>query len=268
MRTKTTLFCTIISMIVLAPLAAQDIMTKADSLFECRCKGFNQSEMLVDSANINGAIALYNQILTDSVDSDKKHEAVWKILRSYYFKGNYITKDKDYKKVLFSEGIELGEKYLIEFPESVEIHCWLGILWGYLGEVHNSLTAARMGVPKKVRYYAEKTIALDETYLDGGGYRMLGRLHFKVPKIPIFMNWPSKKKSQYYLEKAHEIAQDNMLNKLYLAEVLLNRNQEERARTLLREILDTDEIIHGLAVDTWIKNEAKKLMQDYLEEPY
>jgi tetratricopeptide (TPR) repeat protein len=253
-------------MITAVRLFAEDAIVKADSLFEYRNEGFNQEELLADSTNINNAIDLYKQVLTDSVNSEKKHEAIWKLLRAHYFKGNYITKDNDYKKLIFAQGMEIGEKFLPEFPESVEIHCWLGILWGYLGEVYSGLSAARMGIPKKVKYYAQKVIELNDTYLDGGGYRMLGRLHFLVPKIPIFMNWPSKKKSQLYLEKAHEIAPDNMLNKLYLAEVLFRRDQEERARILLQEILDTEGVVHGLAVDTWIKSEAKDLMKKYMDD--
>ena len=266
MQFKTTSIGIIVIMMITLQLVAEDIMTKADSLFEYRSEIFNASELVADSTNINEAIALYHQVMTDSVDSEIKHEAIWKMLRAHYFKGNYITRLNEYKQVIFSKGVEIGEKYIHEYPESVEIHCWLGILWGYMGEVHSRLASVRMGVPKKVKYYAEKAIELDETYLDGGGYRMLGRLHFKVPKIPILMQWPSKKKSQHYLEKAHEIAPENMLNKLYLAEVLFKRNQEKRAQELLKEILDTEGIVHGLAVDTWIKGEAKNLMEKYMDD--
>jgi thioredoxin-like negative regulator of GroEL len=90
-------------------------------------------------------------------------------------------------------------------------------------------------------------------------------LYFKVPRIPLLMNWPSKKKSLEYLEKAYEIAPENMLNKLYLAEVLFANNKDERARKLLTEILSTTEIKHGLAVDTWVKRQAEELMQKYPE---
>jgi tetratricopeptide (TPR) repeat protein len=244
---------------------AEDSMTKADSLFEQRNAIFNAAELLADSDNVNEAISLYQNEFDTNADSSKKQEALWKLLRAYYFKGNFTTKDNSDKKQIFSKGIEIGEKYLDEFPKSAEIHCWLGILWGYWGEVHSTLTAARKGVPGRVKYYAEKTIALDDTCLDGGGYRMLGRLYFKVPRIPLLMNWPSKKKSLEYLEKAYEIAPENMLNKLYLAEVLFANNKDERARKLLTEILNTTEIKHGLAVDTWVKRQAEELMQKYPE---
>ncbi len=261
MKHGLTTFGLIVFLAIFSRSLAENLITKADSLFESRNAIFNSAELLADSANVDEAISLYQNEFDTNPDSSKKQEALWKLLRAYYFKGNYTTKDNKDKKKFFTKGVKLGEKYLHEFPESAEIHCWLGILWGYLGEVHSNLTAARKGVPGKVKYYAERTIALDEICLDGGGYRMLGRLYFKVPKIPIFMNWPSKKKALEYLEKAHKIAPENMLNKLYLAEALLAKNQKERAQELLQEILDTEDLVHGLAVDTWIKNEAKELMQ-------
>ncbi len=242
---------------------AEDTLSKADSLFECRNAIFNAAELLANSANIDEAISRYQKEFDASTDSSKKQEILWKLLRAYYFKGNFTTKDNNDKKQIFSKGIEIGEKYLNEFPESAEIHCWLGILWGYWGEVHSALTAARKGVPGKVKYYAERTIALDDTCLDGGGYRMLGRLYYKVPKIPLLMNWPSKKKALKYLEKAYEIAPENLLNQLYLAEVLFANKEEKRARDLLQQILNTKEIKHGLAVDTWVKRQAEELMQKY-----
>jgi tetratricopeptide (TPR) repeat protein len=263
MKSGTMILGAIVFFSIFSRSYAENTLTKADSLFESRNAIFNEAELLADSANINEAISLYQNEFEAGTDSSKRQEILWKLLRAYYFKGNFTTKDINGRKAIYTKGIELGENHIHEFPRSAEIHCWLGILWGYWSEVHSALTAARKGVPGKVKYYAEKTIELDDTCLDGGGYRMLGRLYFKVPKIPLLMNWPSKKKALEYLEKANGIAPENMLNKLYLAEVLFAGNKKERAQGLLREIINTEGIQHGLDVDAWIKDQAKKLMQKY-----
>jgi hypothetical protein len=184
-------------------------------------------------------------------------------LQAFFFKGLFTTQDVHVRRKIYSTGIEIGERFLPEFPQSVALHCWLGILWGYWGEVHSMTASARKGVPAKVRYYAEKTISLDSTFLDGGGFRMLGRLNFKVPKIPPFLNWPSKKKALQWLQKANAIGPDNWYNKLYLAEVLLNQNQIEPAVALLHEILQSSGIHHDVAIDAYIKKQARILLEKY-----
>jgi tetratricopeptide (TPR) repeat protein len=242
-------------------LRADPYLMKADSLFENRFVGFDAERILADSVAINKAIGFYQQAIDVSTLNNSKREAIWKLLRAYYFKGNFTTDDIEEKQQIFSRGTEIGENYIDQYPESVEMHCWLGILWGYWGEVHSSFTAARKGVPGKVKYYAEKTIQLDDRYLDAGGYRMLGRLHLMVPNIPLVMGWPSKEKSLKFLRKACTIAPDNLLNKLYLAETLHATGNKGEAKLMLEEIVHTGEIVHDIIVDTWVKKEAQRLME-------
>jgi len=260
MKIKLITISSLLLLMLTTQLFAGISLSQADSLVELRNAQFDSINILADSTHINQAIHLYQEIIANSAIRTEKHEAIWKILSAYYFKGLFTTLDNDSRKKIFSEGIQIGEKYLPEFPESVEIHCWLGILWGYWGEVSSQFASARAGVPDKVKSLAEKTIALDETYLEAGGYRLLGRLHFKVPKIPLFMSWPSKTKSIEYLEKAHQMAPSNLFNTLYLAEVLLDQEQEARARQLLNEIINTKKLQHGIAADAFVKRQAKILL--------
>jgi tetratricopeptide (TPR) repeat protein len=247
-------------------LIADDYIVKADSIFNSRIDHFDVEKVLADSTTVNRAIRLYQKSLTANRLKEEKYEAIWKLLQAYYFKGNFTTDNMEEKQRIFARGVEIGEHHIKTYSESVEIHCWLGILWGYLGEVYSSFTAARKGVPGKVKYYAEKTIELDDHYLDAGGYRMLGRLHFMVPKIPLLMGWPSKEKSMQLLKKACAIAPKNLLNKLYLAEVLYEENDKNQARLILENVIHTREIIHDIIIDTWVKNEAGRLLHKFFPE--
>lgn len=239
---------------------AADLMAKADSLFEQRSAVFDANNILADNANINQSISLYKKILDTSTDAKVKDEAAWKILQAYFFKAMFTTTSVRGKVKVFREGVTIGEKLVDEFPESVAVNCWFGIVLGYLGELDSKLNSARNGIPGRVKKIAEKVIALDPNYLGAGGYRMYGRLNYIVPSIPLVMSWPSKKKSVEYLEKACAIAPDNLFNKLYLAEVLLDRKQTERAVQILKSIIGTGEIRHGIALDTFIKRRAKLLL--------
>ena len=244
-----------------AQLAAANLMAKADSLFEQRSAVFDANKILADNANINQSISLYKKIHDTSADAKVKQEAAWKILQAYFFKAMFTTTVDKEKVKIFSEGVAIGKKLVEEFPESVAVNSWFGIVLGYMGEYDSKLSSAKNGIPGKVKKIAEKVIALDPNYLGASGYRMYGRLHYIVPSVPLVMSWPSKKKSIEYLEKACIIAPDYLINQLYLAEVLLDQKQTERAVKILESIIHTREICHGIALDTFIKRRAKVLLE-------
>lgn len=235
---------------------------KADSLFDMRNDSFETNTLFSDSVVIDKAIQLYQQFVKESLSNSDRHEAIWKTLRAYYFKGTYTTDELNIRRKTYADGIQFGKSYVEEFPNSVEIHGWMGILWAYTGEVNGVLTSARKGVAGKVKYYAEKTIALDSTFLDAGGYRLLGTLHLKVPKIPFLLNWPSKDIAEHLLEKSIKIAPNNLFNQYYMAECEIEHNRKIQAKERLRHISETQEIVHDVAVDAYIKREAEKMLKN------
>lgn len=252
--------------LAVASAHAGNTLAEADSLFELRNIGFNDSTHLSSPVQVDQAIALYDQALDSAETPEQKHEAAWKILRAYYFKGTYTEADKDRRQDIYQDGIKISERMLELFPQSVELHCWTGILWGYLGEVQGILASARKGLAGKVRYFAERTIELNDTYLDAGGYRMLGTAHLKVPKIPLFLGWPSKDKAVVNLEKANQIAPGNLYNKIYLAEAYLETGKKDKARMLLEDILNVKGVVHDHAVDAAIKDKAAELIREYYDD--
>lgn len=246
------------------PSLANNRLAKADSLFALRNTNFDVQQLLADPFYVNQAIRIYKNVVVSTADSQEKAEALWKLLRCYYFKGQFVTDKDDIRQVIYKEGIDLGEQYIKEIPESVESYMWLGINWARWAEVSGIYSAARNDVAGKVKKYAEKTIALDEYYLDAGGYRLLGMLHLSVPYIPFVLTWPSNKEALANLNKAYNIAPDNLYNKMYLAMGLHEEDQDERSKSLLLEIINTKGIVHDLAIDAFIKEEAR----NYLSEEF
>ena len=243
---------------MIASIARANFISEGDSLFALRAKGFQPKTGLVDSAMINRAIASYQNAL-DHADSLKDH-IIWKLMQCYYYKGNFTTDKKELKKRFFQKGIELGNKSLKNYPDSPGIHFWLGILWGYWSEQVGLLTAGRKGIAGKIRNHAEALIRIDDTFADGGAYRTLGRVHFKAPKIPIILNWPSKDKAIFYLEKAYAINPDNLFTKQYYAEAIYSI-EPEKAIKMMQEITRVDHVVHGIAEDTFIKKEATHFLK-------
>lgn len=241
-------------------LFSSSLLSQADSLFQLRDKNFNVDELRADTTYINHAIAIYKQVLEENPDEAERSEALWKLLQAFYFKGQFGTTDLQLKRKIYTQGITIGEKYMKNIPESVEVYSWLGIIWARWAEVYGVFAAARKGVANKVKYYGEKTLEMDAHYLDAGAYRLLGMLHFSVPRIPLILTWPSKKLALEYLEKANKIAPDNLYNKMYLAEVLHENKQHDRAEALLRDIITRHGIVHDLAIDSFIKQQAREFL--------
>jgi len=248
-----------------APAATSNLyLQKADSLYAYRAEGFQPASGLVDTSNINRAIRCYQKSL-NLADSTMKEKIYWKIMQCFYYKGNYTLNDKKKRKQCFRQGIDIGNRALEMYPNSPGLHFWMGILWGYWSEQVGLLTAGRKGVAGKVRHHAESLIAIQDTFAEGGAYRTLGRLHFMAPKIPLILGWPSKKKALRYFEKAFSINHENLFTKQYYAEALYDQGEKKQAIQMMKEILDSDKTVHGIAEDAFIKKEAEKFLNEHPE---
>ncbi|MFZ5519327.1 MAG: hypothetical protein ACOY90_22030 [Candidatus Zhuqueibacterota bacterium] len=241
---------------------AQDLMQEADGFWEQRGDNFNTTTLLADSTNINKAISMYKKYLSAATGAQKE-EATWKLIRAYYFKGQYTTKDSELRKKIYDLGKDLGTQALIEFPESAGINLFLAIVWGVWGEEYGIMQAAKNGVAGKIKLYCESAAAVDSTFDEAGAYRVLGRVYFKAPKIWPILRWPSKETAVQILEKAHTLAPQNLITKQFLAEALYSQNKSARAISLMKEILAATETAEGIAEDADTKNEAKALLAEW-----
>jgi len=248
--------------IVSSKICAQNTISQADLLWEKRGDIFNPETLLADSTTINQAISLYQNIIKEGTGFNKE-EATWKLIRAYYFKGNYTTHDSELRKKIYDLGKNLGESAIKEFPDSPGVNLFLAIVWGVWGEEYGILAAAKKGVAGKIKDLCEKSIDIDPEFDEAGGYRVLGRVYFKAPKIPLILGWPSKKKAVEILQQALKIAPSNLTTKQFLAEALYSQDQKELAIKLMKEILATQEIMEGVAEDAVIKSEVKATLAEW-----
>lgn len=252
----------IILFAIATTLSAQTLLEKAESAYEKRGEMFNAATLLADPANINQAIKLYEQAI-NQLQGDQKAEATWKLIRAYYFKGRYTTNNTDERKKIYDLGKNIGEKGIVEFPKSPGIFLFTAIVWGVWGEEYGILKAARQGVAGKIKEYCEKVIELDPNFDDAGGYRVLGRVYFKAPKIPLILGWPSTDKAIEILKKGQQIAPKNLITKQFLAEALYKKDKTQEAIKLMEDVLNEKELIDGIVEDAVVKDEVKKTLADW-----
>ena len=229
-------------------------------------------------------ITLYNQRLEGSVKSSAKPEPITNaishfqyalknsatetdaelyLLKSYYFRGKYVHKNKEKQKADFSEGKNLGERYIKKYPDSAPFRYWYLVNLGSWSEVYGIITAARKGVADLMKEHSEIIISLDPEYENGGGYFMLGAVHFKSPYIPFFLSWPDNSDAIKYLTKALNIGEATPNQKVYLAQALYKDGQKNRAIDMLKEVANMQPSTEETVRD-WEQIElAEQLLSEY-----
>ena len=95
---------------------------------------------------------------------------------------------------------------------------------------------------------------------EGGGYRVLGRLHHQAPKLPFLTSWVSRDKALENLRHAVAVNDRNFVNRHFLAEALADGGSAERAEAVrIEEKLVVDAPSPGhLVEDLPTQEEAKK----------
>ena len=88
-----------------------------------------------------------------------------------------------------------------------------------------------------MRDHSKKIIEIDPNYSNGGGYFMLGAVHFKSPYIPFILSWPSNDLAIKNLKKAYSIGDSTPSQIVYLAQALFKDGQKDKAKSQLRELL-------------------------------
>jgi hypothetical protein len=214
---------------------------------------------LASTENIDKAIEQFSAALL-SPESEK--DAALYLLKSYYYKAEFAIQDKDEKKKIFNEGKALGEKYIKKYPTSAEFRYWYLVNLGSWAQVYGILTAAREGVSDLMKTHSEKIIELDPEYQNGGGYFMLGAVHFKSPYIPFILSWPDNDDAIKYLQLSVDTGKAEMNQKNYLAQALSKDRQDEKARALLEEVLNTKPGTTTLVEDLDDIEEARQLLED------
>ena len=214
---------------------------------------------LASVENINKAIKHFSSAL---LTPESEKDATLYLLKSYYYKAEFAVQDKEEKKKIFNMGKALGEKYIEKYPNSVEFRYWYLVNLGSWAQVYGILTAAREGVSDLMKIHSEKIIELNPEYRNGGGYFMLGAVHYKSPYIPFLLSWPDNDEAIKYLQLAVETGKAEMNQKNYLAQAVNKDGQHEKARKLLTEVINTEPDPANLVEDLDDIEEARQLLED------
>ncbi len=185
------------------------------------------------------------------------------LMKSYYFKGKFIAKTNDEKKKVFSKGKNLGERLINSYPNSAAVRYWFLVNLGSWAEVYGAIAAAKEGVAGMMRDHAKKIIEIDPNYSNGGGYFMLGAVHFKSPYIPFILSWPDNNLAIKNLEKAYSIGNSTPSQTVYLAQALYKNGDVDTAKSHLYNILKQSLSLNQKVEDFDQHQIAKSLLEEW-----
>ena len=265
--------------------ATASLISTGDSAWHRRADGSVGDR--ADAATVKKAIGAYEEALAlDTASSEVR----WKLLRAMFFYGNYVLESADEKEALFGRGKVLADESLArvhvaagleskvgdmspaeiadalrEVSGATETYFWSTAHWGLWGKYHGKLAAAKQGVAKRIRDLALVVIGLDELFQAGGGHRIIGRLHTEAPRVPFFTGWIDRDLAVSETERACELAPDEPVNLLYLAEALLEFEPDRRTEALeiLRDLANRSPRSQVRVEEERILTDARNLLIEW-----
>jgi tetratricopeptide (TPR) repeat protein len=220
-------------------------------------------------------------------------EARWKLLRALHFAGDFVIEDREERRRIFDRGRQVSEqglellarqigpgKRLGELePEALErrldaagvssndvarLYFWSAVNWGAWSRVVGLLGAVRQGVATRLHRYTQITIALEPEYEEGGAFRLLGRLHAELPRVPFLSGWVDRDQAIPLVERAYAIAPANPGNRLLLAITLLDLAPERHAEAfgLLRQVEGLTPRPSMRIEDIFVRREAREKLAE------
>jgi tetratricopeptide (TPR) repeat protein len=238
--------------------AAGDIagaIAEGDAHYARRAEGARGGTAAPKEADL--AIQAYRRALAAS-PSDL--EAMSRLLRALNFRGAFCGAGLAQQKAIFDEGRVLGQAAVARLEKSVEgrpaadriaalratkgaaaAYYWTAACLGQWALARGTFAAARSGVAGRVRDLSETVIALDPALEEGGGYRVLGRLHHQAPHIPLITGWVSKTKAIELLRRSYALGPTNPVTWFFLGDALLDgdASQADEGRRFLRRCIET-----------------------------
>jgi len=280
------LTCSLIAVQGIARADAADNLALGDQAWSQRAVGHLGSRGVIEP--IQKAIDAYSSALEEEPEN---LEARWKLLRAFYFKGEFVLENNKDRLALYKTGREIAEvgrrqiesdyglsRSMFKMPPAevaeavgdqvdvAEFCFWATANWGLWGQYSGKLISALAGLVYKLRQFAEIMVLMDESVENGGGHRLLGQLNARVPRIPFFTWWVDHGLAISELRLSLEVAPNSLLSKIYLAEALLKyrTTEKEEALDLLQDIVKSEPDPDRLVEDIRVIEDARALLADNL----
>ena len=212
----------------------------------------NADALYADRANLASATAA-SALWSEAVKRDPRDfEAVWKLARVSYWLGSHAP-EKDRRGYLES-GMQAARAAIALEPQKPEGHFWLAANMGTLAESFGLRNGLRYRGP--VKDELETVLKLDPAFMNGSADRVLGRWYFRVPRL----FGGSNKRAEEHLLASLKYDENSTISRFFLAEVLIDEDRKEQARTELQRVIDAPISEQWAPEDKEYKDKATALL--------
>ena len=278
--------CTLIFLPAIAFAGSTGDLATGDRAWAQRADGHQGSQAAMEP--IQKAIDAYLNVLNAEPEN---LEARWKLLRAFYFKGEFVLDNNKERLALYKRGREIAEVGRLQIeaqnglerslfktkpadmvrivgdqPDIAEYCFWATANWGLWGQYSGKLISALAGLVSKLRQFAEIMVLMDESIENGGAHRLLGQLNARVPRIPFFTWWVDHDLAISELRLSLKLAPNSLLSKVFLAQAILKYRKAEKqeALDLLQNIVKSEPDSFQLVEDIRVIEDARALLADSL----
>jgi hypothetical protein len=134
--------------------------------------------------------------------------------------------------------------------------------WGLWAQASGAFATVRQGALAKVRDYTLASLALDPRWHDGAGWRLLGRLYTRTPRVPLLSGWIDRERGMAALRRGFAINPAEPTNRLFLADAILAEHPDDRqALAMLEGLLSLTPRQEWLVEDTTVREQAAALLR-------
>jgi tetratricopeptide (TPR) repeat protein len=258
------------------PAAAAALVAEGDALYARRAEGARGAQALPGPTD--QAVAAYRRAVAADPDSVP---ARCRLIRGLFFRASFCGGTAEARKPLLEEAKAAGDEGLRRIdarigtvtgparlealrrvPDAAAMHFWTAVAWGEWALARGKFAAARQGAAGRLRDLGQAVVDLDPAMEQGGGYRLLGRLHDQSPRIPFVTGWVSRDKALAFLRQALALGPENTVNQVFLAEAILEHDRAHRdeARDLLTRCANAKPRPEFLVEDAFYVERARLLL--------
>lgn len=205
---------------------------------------------------IKVAIGIAAFILSTASMAESQGEAV-EYLQKQWAIDNYQLTDKAQKKG-FEALIEQADQKILEYPSSVELYIWRGIIKSSYAGAKGGLGALKYA--KSAKADLEKALELDADALQGSAYTSLGTLYFNVPGWPI--GFGDDDKAEALLKKALLINPEGIDSNYFYGDYLRSESRYAEARDYMERALQAKPRQGRTLADEGRKEEIRQALLD------
>lgn len=221
---------------------------------------FKEVNEFIDKREIEGNL---DKAITKLLELKSKYPDMdiicGKLSSSYFYKGLFENANPKKQELYYEHGVNYGKEAITMNPKALYGNFWFASNMGMLG-LCRGMMASLSAIDPMIKSY-EIVLKENESFFFGGPHRALGRIFHQAPGWPISVG--NKTKALKHLEKSVELGPEFFNNRLYLAELLIDIGQKQKAKDQLEWLAAREPKPEHRIEDLGYKEKAMEILNKY-----